>query len=88
MSFRLQRGGWRIGEAERDFHTGIELVDKLVEMSLDDAVVVKSESFAHGVLGDFETAVHIASQGGGKEEADRQGEGLGSQPFREGVLQG
>jgi len=79
---RLRERRGRSGQAQRDFDAGMEFVDVFVQVGFDDPVVVEPESFADRVLGDFETAVHIAPQGSGEEKADGKSQGFGFQPFQ------
>lgn len=56
----LVRGGWQAGKG--DFNPRVDLVDVLVEMSLDDPIVIDVETFTECVLSDFESSVEIAPQ--------------------------
>jgi hypothetical protein len=48
-------------EPESDFHAWIGFVDMLVQMGFNDAIVVQAEPFADCILGDFQTAIQVAS---------------------------
>jgi len=74
MFCRSQSRRWRRCKGEGDFNTGMEFVDLLIEMGFDDAVVIDPKTFTERILGDFESAVHIASQGSGEKEADGKGQ--------------
>jgi hypothetical protein len=52
------------------FDARVGLVDVLVEVGFDDAVVVDAESLTEGILRDFEAAVDVSSEGRGKIEPD------------------
>ena len=54
----------------------VVLIDMLVEVGFDDAVVVDAEPLTDGILRDLEPAIDISSQGRGKIESDGQGEPL------------
>ena len=51
----------RVKERERDFNAGIGFVDPFVQMGFNDAIVVQAEPFADRILGDFQTAIQVAS---------------------------
>jgi hypothetical protein len=77
MTGSLCAGPFRLGKdcgCEKDFNAWICPIDVLVQVCFDDAVVVQSQAFAEGILCDFESPVHITSQGGREIEADRQSE--------------
>ncbi len=44
-----------------DFDPRVVLVDMLVEVGFDDAVVVDAESFTEGVLRNLEPAIDVSS---------------------------
>jgi hypothetical protein len=44
-----------------DFDSRVVLVDVLVEVGFDDAVVVDAESFTEGILRDFQPAIDVSS---------------------------
>ena len=63
-------------QRERHFDTGIGAVQIFVKMGLNDAIVIQSDSFTEGVLGDLEAAIDIAPQGRSEIEPDGEGQGL------------
>lgn len=38
-------------------------IDILIEMGFHNAIIIEADPFAEGILGDFESAVDIASEG-------------------------
>jgi hypothetical protein len=52
------------------FDSRVVLIDVLVEVGFDDAVVVDAESLTEGVLRDLEPSIDVSSQGRGKVEPD------------------
>ncbi len=58
------------------FDARVVSIDVLVEVGFNDAVVIDAESLTEGILGDLESAIHVASQGRRKIEPNRQGEPL------------
>lgn len=50
-----------VKEPERDFHARIGFVDLFVQMGFNDAIVVQAEPLADRILGDFQTAIQVAS---------------------------
>ena len=52
------------------FDARVVLIDVLVEVGFDDAVVVDAEPLTEGVLRDLEPAIDISSQGRGEIESD------------------
>ena len=59
-------------QGKTKFDAGNGFIDMFVQVSLDNSIVVDTEPLAEGVLGDFETPIHVAPQPGSKKKPNRQ----------------
>ena len=53
-----------------DFNARVIFIDMFVEVGFDNPVVVDTESFTEGILGNFETAINISPESRSKVESN------------------
>lgn len=55
---------------QRNFHPWVGGVQGFHQMDLENLVVINSQGFAQGVLGDLETSIYIATEGRSEMKTD------------------
>ena len=70
---------------QRQLDAGMVGVSRLVQMDLCDAIVVEAERLAKGVLGNLQTAVHVAAEGRGEVKPDGERKVIRAQGVEQGL---